>query len=689
MSRIPAEGDLVMGKATEKRKGREKICLAMLIVFLVFIFTGLPGFVSDGNADNYGAAIGTEDELFFTILHTNDEHAGLIPRGPAVDYHSEVKNETVGGFARLATAVKQVREEKDAAGESTVLVSAGDHIGGTIFGWLTAAGYAAEIKLMQQIGYDLIILGNHEFDYGTEMLARYYKSAGYPGAGAQTTLLSSNVISPEGHPLNDVGLQRTLIKELDNGLRVGFFGLLGNDASNETPFFEPLKHLDAFETARECVDELQAQGADVIVAVTHSGIREDRELAGRVPGIHVIVGGHDHYGTEVPETVADTVIVQADSFVRYLGMLELAYSPATETVRVRNDDTGSPYLIPVTDSIPPHPDIDREVSNYTAELNNLVNKYTGGRYSGIMDTVAYSDFPLFAARTEMREMELGNFLTDAMRLTAGDVLGRHVDFAFQATGVIRAKVTPGTLPHSMHQISFYDLMGASPLGMGLDDVPGYPLAAAYLNGKEIHIILEISSLLSEYMGYEYFMQVSGLRYDYDRDRTIFFWIPGANIPVPSTSSVLRAERYTGEGLQTGRDEDYEPIPDTAGGDLYLVVTDYALLTAIPLVAERIPWLRIEPKDEHGNIVEDFADLKISTGGRELKVWQALLRHAANQPADSEGNPWVDEYYQSYGERIIEVDGPSIYTRPVIILAMIMVLITVILTRRRARRRAAA
>ncbi len=670
----------------KRLKRRTGFHLALFIVFIISV-TGLSFFaIGDGFSCLVGSVSAESDggkEFLFTLMHTNDEHSALIPFGPAVDYHPVEKNATLGGFARLATVVADIRAEKEWNGEPTLLVSAGDHIGGTIFGWLIPEGYAPEISLMQMIGYDLVALGNHEFDYGPELLADYYKKAGYPAAHHTTELLSSNVIPPEGHPLLEIEIRRTVIKELSNGLKVGFFGLLGNDAHNEAPFFEPMEHKDAFETARECIKELKEEGADVIVALTHSGIREDRELAKKVDGIHLIVGGHDHYGTEEPEQIKDTYIVQAQNFLRYLGVLELSYNSGTDKLTLRNKESKRPFLLPVEYPVIPHVLVEQEVGYYTDRLNELVYEYTDGLYTNIFDAVMYSDFPLYASRSDMRELELGNFLTDAMRLVAGEIMGKEVDFAFQATGVIRAEVRQGTMNHSMSKISFYDLLGASPLGTGNDGIPGYPLAAAYLTGEDIYKILEISSLLSEYLGYEYFMQISGLRYQYDRKRTIYFRLPGGT-PIPSTSSVMRAERYRKADLQTGEDEDYEIIPDD-DSKLYLVVTDYALLTAIPLVAERIPWLKITPKDEDGNEVQDMTELIVMRQEKELKVWQALLIHAGNQLPGGDYNAWLSDYYLSYGDRIIEVDGPSLWTWPIIILFLIVGLIVFLIIWRRGYR----
>ncbi|GFP33217.1 5'-nucleotidase [Candidatus Hakubella thermalkaliphila] len=171
-------------------------------------------------------AASSETEIYFTILHTNDEHSALIPHSPAVDFHPEEEDLTVGGFARLAHLVKVLREGKEGAGEPVILLSGGDYLGGSPSSWLALAGQAPELALMQEIGYDVITIGNHEFDFGPEALARYLETAGYPEA-TTPAIVASNIQPPAQHPLAAVGIQKTFILELENDLRLGFLGLLG------------------------------------------------------------------------------------------------------------------------------------------------------------------------------------------------------------------------------------------------------------------------------------------------------------------------------------------------------------------------------------------------------------------------------------------------------------------------------
>ncbi|MEN9838628.1 MAG: hypothetical protein RL177_107, partial [Bacteroidota bacterium] len=211
-------------------------------------------------------------EVTFTILHTNDEHSALIP-APLSNPET-----ALGGMARLATELRFWRDMKATQNEPLFVVSAGDFSTGTPFNWLVFDNTSPELDLMLKLRYDLVVLGNHEFDYGPEKLAEYLARVGYPAKAADTPLLSANIRIPDGHPLGDMGITAHHIVELPSGVKVGFFGLMGKDAADVAPYKTPVEFDPIAEAAREQIRQLKAKGAQVFIAVTHSGVAEDIEL---------------------------------------------------------------------------------------------------------------------------------------------------------------------------------------------------------------------------------------------------------------------------------------------------------------------------------------------------------------------------------------------------------------------------
>jgi len=651
----------------------------LTVVLALALFLSIPG--------NPGNCAGETEELYFCILHTNDMHSELIPHSPAVDYRPGEENPAIGGFARLATAVDGIREEKREEGEPVLLFDAGDFLGGAPFAWLALDGYAAELTIMQEMGYDAVTIGNHEYDYGPDVLAQYLLQAGYPEAHEETLVLASNTEAPSDHPLAARGLYRkTGMFELENGLKVGVFGLIGKEAVLSMGETEGMQFLDQHETARQMVDELGEQGADVIVALSHSGVDEDRELARKVPGIDIIVGGHCHTALFEPVLQGSTIIVQTGFLGMYLGQLELAYNPNTGEVRVRNEEDDHPFLIPIDSSFACDPEIDALVQEYTLVLNAFIEEVTDGEFDNVMSTVARSDFVL-SNLPPLTETALGNFVTDAMRFVAQNFTGQRVDVAVQANGNIRNSIFPGTLEHSVGNISLYDILEATGVGRGLDGYPGCPIASAYLTGEEVRRMLEITILLQEFMGDSYFLQFSGLRYSYNPANAVLLTVPFVDLPIPTTRAVTGAGLYTGDGIQPANSEQYVPL-GRGDEELYHLVANGYLMLFLPLVTDLLPQLGVVPKNADGEPVPlDRIDELIirHPDGRELKVWEAVLIYAAAQASGADGVPQIPAYYEDIAGRITKVWTFPLAGWLLLILAAVVAGIIYLVFRRRKRR----
>ena len=633
------------------RYGRTLLCVFFTALFVLAASTSL---VSSEDNSNW---------INFTILHTNDEHSALIPHSPAIDHDPlNPDDPTIGGFARLATVIEQIRTEKAQTGEPVLLLNGGDFLGGSAFGWLAPAGYAAELAVMQSLGYDAVTIGNHEYDYTPDVLADYLIAAGYPQAHETMVVLASNTLPPEEHPLATEGLFReTAVIELENGLKVGFFGMIGEDAESVSSDTGDVLFLDRHDTARKMVERLRQDQVDIIIALTHSGVDEDKALAKDVEGIDVIVGGHCHSSLHQPVTEGTTIIVQAGSLVKYLGRIELAYNRDSGEIRIRND-ADTPFLIPIDGSIQPQTETAILIEQYTNILNDLVKEMTDGLVDDILAPVITSDFPI-SHRPSLQESPVGNFITDAMRLITEEVTGERVDVAIMGNGNIRGTMYPGTMPHSEGIIPFYEIVEVIGLGHGQDGYAGYPIVSLYLTGDELARLLEVAVLLKELMGNTYFLQFSGLRFDYNPKNAVLFTVPIMNQPLPSTRAVTRAELYTGEGVQPAEgDKGYVPI---RRGDqqLYHLVTDSMNLSFLPLVGRILPSLDLVPKHADGTPIDltNPDEYTVKCNGMELKVWHAVVEYAAAQPKGKNGIPQMPDYYEKKAGRINEIEAISYMT----------------------------
>jgi 5'-nucleotidase / UDP-sugar diphosphatase len=544
-----------------------------------------------------------------------------------------------------------------------------------------------ELKLKQMIGYDAVTIGNHEYDYGPDILADYYIEAGYPAAHEQTVILASNTIAPAEHPLASKGLYReSKIIVLENGLKVGLFGLIGKQAISYTTANEPVSFADQHETAKRLVGELRAEGADLIIVLAHSGLEEDIELARAVTGIDVIIGGHCHTALEEPVIENGTIIVQAGSLLKYLGRLDITYNAADGSVRLRNIEHEVPYLLLLDYNYPLDPEVNAVIEEHTLLLKELITLQTDGRFQHIHDTVMLSEFEILNY-PPLKESPFGNFVADAMRLITEKKTGHKVDFALQANGSIRGSVTPGTMPHSLGKVSVYDLGELVGLGIGPDSYAGYSIVAAYLTGEEMMRVLEVAALLSEMLGDTYFLQFSGLRYSYNPVNAILFTVPFLDLPVPTTRSVISAERYIGEGRQGPDDQFYLPL-ERGDEELYCLVTDSHIVSFLPMVGEMLPQLDIVLKDKDGNPVDtdNLDSLVVNLDGHDLKVWATVLEYAASQPVGASGFPEADYYYAVTADRINKAWSFPLVVLPVLAVAALVVIVVLVIRRIRQKKK---
>ena len=594
--------------------------------------------------------------LGVTIIHTSDEHSAVLP-SPLAAYSAGRLGETRGGFARLATLVANLRERRAAEGEPVLLTSAGDHTGGSPFSWLMREGEAPELSLMVEMGYDALTLGNHEFDHGPDRLAGALAAAGYPMAASHTAIVATNARIPADHPLASRGIARTHLDTLTNGLRVGYIGLMGRGAARVAPAAEPVEFTNVHRAAGDATAELRAAGAQLIVALTHSGMGEDRALARAVPDIDVILGGHDHRLMDRPVNEGETIIVHPGASLRQIVVLRLRVDPGSGEVLVVSDRVRSPYVVPLDGAaVPDDSAIARRVDALRARVEARIAELTGGRFSALDMTIAESEFVLGGG--EDRESPLGNFVADAMRVAATDATGTRVDFAFQANGNLRDDVEPIRDGARAGEIVLHDLASAIGMGSARDGTPGYPLIAVWLTGEEVYRVLELSVLLSEVLGGSYFLQVSGLRARYDPGRAAWFRIPFSGIPIPSGRAVLSVER----------DSSGAWIPLERGDRrLYHVVTDRYVASFLPTVGQLVPQIAVVPKTADGTVIAEIDNATVMRDGRALPVWQAVLEFAAAQPANGDGLPVIPARYAAAEGRLVQVRGVPLWILPLLVL----------------------
>ena len=256
----------------------------------------------------------------FTILHTNDHHGRFWP-----NKDGEL------GLAPRATLINQLREEIRKEGGHSLLIDAGDVNTGIPQSDMLDA--EPDFKGMALLGYDVMALGNHEFDNPIETLLKQREWAGFP-------FISANIYQKDS---DERLFPSHIVKEAED-LKITIFGLTTED----TPFksnrenTKNLRFVPAVEEAKKLVPVLR-KDTDVLIALTHMGHYEnethgadapgDVTLARQVDGIDLIVGGHTQKPLFQPDVQNGTLIVQAHEWGKYVGRVDLEFLDGKVTLK--------------------------------------------------------------------------------------------------------------------------------------------------------------------------------------------------------------------------------------------------------------------------------------------------------------------------------------------------------------------
>ena len=434
--------------------------------------------------------------LDLILLHTNDLHsyiAGRDSHGNAC-YQSEG---CTGGLARLATAMKRTRAEHD----NVLAVDAGDQFQGTLF--FTANKWPMLADINALLPYDAMTLGNHEFDDGCEATAGFVRAQPYP-------VLAANLDPRPGCPLRGTPYHPWIIKEV-RGVKVGIIGLANPSVRSLSAACPETWFHKSETTLKKAVAELEKQGVRHIILVTHLGLPKDQELARKIDGIDVIVGGHthDYLGPGSPKgpypivehspSGKPVLVVTAGALAKYMGQLEIGFDAQGVPVRWQG------AALPLDATVAPDPEVEAKIAQYNKKLEVFTSVVIGQNNLNAPDGLH---------QCRVGECLSGLIATDSM-LDYGRAYG--VQVALINGGGLRAPLRQGAL-------NYGDMLAVLPFGnkVIIRDFTGEQLLLALEHGVSDHKGVGAPVL-----------HTAGLRYVY-------------NPALPSGKRIVRAE-LLGEG----------------------------------------------------------------------------------------------------------------------------------------------
>jgi len=400
------------------------------------------------------AQTASECNVRVTLLQVNDVYQ-FVP----------VERGTHGGLARVSTLRKQIMKESP----NTLFLMAGDTISPSVES-ITYKG-AQMIDAWNNVGLDYATFGNHEFDFGPDVLRQRVAESKFRWLGA-------NVIDAKTGKIF-AGTPAFEIREI-GGVKVGLFGITLPETKTTSSPGPEVEFRGACETAKQVIPQIRAAGAQTIVALTHLSLAEDKQLARCAEGIDIIIGGHEH--TLLQSSSGGVPIFKMTADGRELGRIDLNINQ--KTGKVESIDW---QIIPVTDATPDDPEFAAVTTKYASRLTELAAR--------VGHTDVALDVRSAVNRTE--ETNIADFVTDAFRRAAG------ADVALVNGGSLRADTII-----SAGEISLRDVLSILPFNNELAkiEVTGATLLQALEHGV---------SRTAPGAEPGRFAQVSGLRFSFD------------------------------------------------------------------------------------------------------------------------------------------------------------------------------
>jgi len=589
-----------------------------------------------------------------TVLFTHDLHSHFLPQRDSQGGES-------GGYARLKTAIDQEKAENPRA----LLVDGGDFSIGSLIQTLYTT-QAAELRTMGALGYDATTAGNHEFDHEGTGFAQMLRAAAASGDKLPALLMSNYQPAPDNPDRLDIqramascGVRQYMLLERGNVV-YGIFGLMGTDSDDCAPTSGFVLE-DPAEAAQRCVDALKEQGAEFIIALSHSGTdrkksaSEDEQLAKKVEGIDLIVSGHTHTTLEEPIVVGSTYIVSAGPYCQNLGSITLEWTGDGQKTLVDY------HLVPIDETLAE----DRTIEALIGQWKNQVSGTYLGAYNLTYDQVlTRSNFDLLLPESGVQQgCALGELVADAFYAAAREVLGEEEPLiAITADGVLRSPLYQGNITAAMA----FDVLS---MGVGQDGTSGFPLVTCYLTGAELKAVAEVDASVTPLMPAAQ-LYMSGMDYSFNVHRMLF-------------------NRVTKCRLVSGYNS-YELEDD----QLYRVVSGMYSAQMLGTVQEKsMGLLSLVPKDAQGEPITDFTQhILYDSRGNEVKEWYALASYLESFGAD--GVP--QQYAQPDGRKAVShswnpielVKRPNWITLAAVLVLAVVVLLAALAVRQilRAKRR---
>lgn len=298
------------------------------------------------------------------------------------------ENDGRGGFAKLAAVVANEHSKG-----TVVFVHSGDTISPSLLSGIDKGAHI--IDILNKLDVDVMVPGNHEFDFGPEVFQQRMSEATFP-------IVSTNVAMPAGGGPANTTVDKII--EID-GVKLGFYGLTTEDTVDVSSPGD-VAFLDSVDTGVDAAQDLRDKGADIVIAVVHTPIDVDFALA-RANAADIILSGHDEHLMTYYD--GKHVVTESGAQAEYVVVTDLAIEREEKDGKV-SISWEPAFRVVDTRDVAPDAEIAAVVGAYVKQLDEELDVEIGA-----------SETPLDSRRATVRggETAIGNLIVDAMRENTG------------------------------------------------------------------------------------------------------------------------------------------------------------------------------------------------------------------------------------------------------------------------------
>ena len=473
-------------------------------------------------------------EKDIAVIYTNDIHTYINNRKPSDE--KKAKNLSYAVLSAL-------KEDIASQGKEVILVDAGDHIQGTAYGDMDKG--ATIIQIMNETGYDLATLGNHEFDYGISRILELINKADFPYISCsfyktedgRPVLPAYKIIEKGGIKIAFIGISTpesitkstpTFFMDKDGNLLYNFYS--GEDGS------------DLYASVQKAIDEAKPQ-ADYVIALGHLGVDlssvpfTSRELIEHTHGLDAFIDGHSHTLIEhdyVQDAKGkDVLLTQTGAYFKGIGIMNITKEGTITTEILREYDRQ-----------------DEKIASIESGWIKTIDEKLGEKIA-VLDTKMHVMDPKNPSQRIVRcqETNLGDFTADSIYYYFNEKLKLNCDIAFSNGGGIRNAINPG-------DVSYFSAKTVHPFGNQLCvvEATGQQILDALEKGAMFAGVYDESKHIPAESGG--FLHVAGIKYEIDSTVDSTVQIDGNGIWLGAPTGKYKVQNVMVYNRETS---EYEPL----------------------------------------------------------------------------------------------------------------------------------